>query len=150
MGLPKKLAKDDGQLTLLVIGYFLVAVLLITVVINVSRVFIVRRALHGVADGAAIAAANALDETRIYRGELTDYLPLTQAGAEETVARYVQTAAVGPPRFPGFGYSVATDGTTVSVTAECLVELPIVNLVSEEWATVPLTARASARSPVAR
>ncbi len=144
-----RLRGDEGQLTLLVVGYFLVCVLLITVVINVSRVFVVRRALHGVADGAAVAAAGALDETRIYRGDLGDYLPLTQADAEELVAQYVDAAEVGPPRFPGFGYSVTTDGTVVTVTVECVVQLPVVNVVSEDFAVVPLTATASARSRVA-
>ncbi len=137
-------------MTLLIVGYFLVSVLLITVVINVSRVFIVRRALHGVADGAAIAAAGALDETRIYRGDLGTHLPLTQLQAEDIVDRYVETAAVGPPLFPEFGYSVETDGTVVTVTVRCVVQLPIVNLVAEDFALVPLTAQASAWSVVAR
>ncbi len=140
--------RDDGQLTLLIIGYFLISVLLITVVINVSRVLIVRRALHGVADGAAVAAANAVDESSIYQGKLTEHVPLSASAAAEAVAAYVDAVGIGAPRYPGFGYAVTTDGTVATVTVECVVVLPLVNLVSDEWATVPITATASARSPV--
>ncbi len=44
---------------LLIVRYFLMCVLLVTVVINVSRILIVRGALRGIADGAPIAAADA-------------------------------------------------------------------------------------------
>lgn len=59
---------DDGQLTLLVIGFAAIAALLVVVAIDVSKVFLARRALASAADAAALAAAQAVDKDAVYRG----------------------------------------------------------------------------------
>src|SRR5262245_31069203 len=53
---------ESGQITLLVIGFTLVLAVLIAVVVTASRVFLYQRALSTATDGAAIFAANQLDE----------------------------------------------------------------------------------------
>lgn len=59
---------DDGQLTLLVIGYAFLALVLVIVGVDVSAAFLARRELSSVADAAAIAAAQQVDRTAVYAG----------------------------------------------------------------------------------
>src|SRR4029079_11288369 len=57
---------DDGSLTLLVIGYTLIAAVLSVVGVDVSKVFLAQRALSSAADAAALAGAQAVDRTAVY------------------------------------------------------------------------------------
>ncbi|WP_342451715.1 pilus assembly protein TadG-related protein [Arthrobacter sp. H16F315] len=50
--------RDDGQLMVLIIGYVLLALLLSTVVIAASSVYIEHKKLLSMADGASVAAAD--------------------------------------------------------------------------------------------
>ena len=54
------------MITVMSIGFFLVLALLSVVVINASHAFLERRELDNLADGAALAAADGLDEQRFY------------------------------------------------------------------------------------
>jgi uncharacterized membrane protein len=78
---------DDGSLTVLVIGYTFIAAVLVVVGVDVSKVFLARRALSSVADAAALAAAQAVDRSAIYAGDAGcgGELPIDQAGAEQQV-----------------------------------------------------------------
>jgi uncharacterized membrane protein len=60
--------RDDGQVTLLIIGYLLVAAVLIVIGVDVSAAFLARRALSSVADAAAISAAQQVDRAALYAG----------------------------------------------------------------------------------
>jgi hypothetical protein len=59
---------DDGQITLLVIGYVGIALLLIVAGIDASKVFLAQRALSSAADSAALAAAQGVDTHALYTG----------------------------------------------------------------------------------
>lgn len=141
---------DEGQLLLLVLAYTVIAGLLITVVVNVSKAYLFRRDLLAAADGAALAAANAPDLPRIYTGTGRT-LPLSQARARSAVEQYARDAELRE-RFREFEIArVSTDGITVSVTLSGSVSFPFANAVSRSLADgYEISATASARSPLTR
>ena len=63
--------KDDGQTSLLIVGFFLVAVLLVVVVVDASAAYLRRQELDALADGAALAAADAVGRRRSTPGART-------------------------------------------------------------------------------
>ena len=84
--------RDEGSLTLLVIGYAAILALLVVVGVDVSKVFLAHRALSSVADEAALAAAQSIDRAAVYSGEgggCGDLLPLDSATAAQGVAMTV-------------------------------------------------------------
>jgi len=138
--------EDGGQLMLLVLGYTIIAALLITVVVNISKAYLYRRSLVAAADGAAIAAANVPDLPRVYaEGELPE-LPLGPSRA--VVEQYAVDARL-ERRFDGFEVvDVRTDGQTVTVTLRAQVQMPFLNAISSRYDDgYPVMATAIARSP---
>jgi len=138
--------EDGGQLMLLVLGYTVIAALLITVVVNVSKAYLYRRSLVAAADGAAIAAANVPDLPRVYaEGQLSE-LPLGPSRA--VVEQYAVDARL-EGRFDGFEVvDVTTDGQTVTVTMRAQVRMPFLNAISSRYDDgYPVMATAIARSP---
>jgi hypothetical protein len=142
-------ADDDGQVVLLIIGFTVIAALLITVVVNVSRVFLVQRGLGAAADGAAVSAAGAVDEAAVYTGGIGDGLPLDPGEARGRVADYAAAGGLAD-RFEGFRVDrVEVTGDRATVTFSSVVRLPFQALVPGRYRNgVPVTVTASARSPV--
>lgn len=138
--------EDDGQLLILVLCYTVIAALLITVVVNLSKAYLYRRSLVAAADGAAIAAANVPDLPRVYAGGDGTVLPLAPTRA--VVEQYADDAQLGQ-RFDGFEVvAVSTDGQTVTVTMRAEVKMPFLNLISSRYRDgYPVEATAIARSP---
>ena len=139
---------DDGQLLLLVLAYAVIAALLVTVVVDLSKVYLYRRALVAAADGAALSAANEPDLASIYRGG-NRLLPLSDEGARAAVRRYEADGDLDD-RFDGFRIGeVSTDGTVVRVRFEAVVRLPFANLLVGRWrGGYPVHATARAESPL--
>ena len=139
---------DDGQLLLLILAYAVIAGLLVTVVVNLSKAYLYRRSLVAAVDGAALSAANQPDLDRIYAGA-GDVLPLSETGARSAVSQYVQDADLAR-RFNGFEVvGVRTDGQTVTVTLRAVVQMPFINLLSSDYRSgYPVDATARATSPL--
>ena len=140
---------DDGQLLLLVLVYAVIAALLVTVVVDLSKVYLYRRALVAAADGAALSAANEPDLASVYRRG-NRVLPLSDAGARAAVRQYEMDGDLDD-RFDGFRVDeIATDGTVVRVRFEAVVHLPFVTLLVGRWrGGYPVHATARAESPLA-
>ena len=139
---------DDGQLVLLVLAYAVIAGLLITVVVNLSKAYLYRRALVAAVDGAALSAANQPDLDRLYSGG-GQVLPLSEAGARTAVRQYVRDADLAR-RFDGFQVlDVSTDGGTVTVRLGSVARMPFINVLSSRFSDgYPIEATARARSPL--
>ena len=80
---------DEGQLTLLIIGFVAIAAVLIVVGVDASKVFLAQRALSSAADAAALSASQAVDKDAIYAGTgggCGGLLPLDDAEAARRAA----------------------------------------------------------------
>jgi len=119
--------RDEGSLTLLVIGYTLIAALLIVVAVDVSKVFLAQRALSSAADAAALAGAQAIDRAAIYAGGVgCSDLPVDASSAQEAVADSVRDAVDNlRPAFASLSEpAVDVDTGTVHVQLRGQVSVP--------------------------
>lgn len=143
---------EDGQVGVLVIGYLLVCLLVVTVVLAVSAVHIEHRKLLSVADGAALAAAdNYSIDVGAGGGDTTPPLPALQdPGVEESAAGYLAATGAGA-RFEQLAIDPATgaeDGRTARVVLTAVVRPPLVNFLVP--AGIPIVAQADARAELVR
>lgn len=112
--------REEGQITVMIVGFFIVVALMAVVVVNASAAFLQRQELNNVADGAVLAAADALREESIYRDGIGRDAPLDPQRASEVVGEYLRSTGNDVAR-----WQVSTDGDAVRVHLERLVELPL-------------------------
>jgi hypothetical protein len=134
-----------GQTSLLILGFFLIAVMLVGVVVDASAAYLRRQALDGLADGAALAAANGVQGEQVYTSGLGETAQIDPVAAREYVATYLaQTRAY--QRFDGLAYQVVPAGDSVTVHVSAPLDLPIP---PPGWTTAPwVDGVASAAVPV--
>jgi hypothetical protein len=122
MNRPCRKRDEQGQMTVLIIGFTFVILLMIVVVTDISKVFLVRRDLDATADGAVLAAANGL--AAIYARPATDgNAELDPGQARRLTAEYLDQVAASN-RFEGLDWSADVTGTAVTVQLTSSVELP--------------------------
>lgn len=88
------LRDERGSVMLLGIGLSIAALMIVTLAVNISSVWVARHALDSVADGCALAAAQAVDTGAIYRQGVTHVVPLDQNLARRYVANYLAAGGV--------------------------------------------------------
>jgi uncharacterized membrane protein len=138
-------ARDDGQIMLLMIFFAVIIAALITVVVDVSTVFLAQREMQSTADGAALAATQQPDLEAVYTSSLGPRLPLSRTASVDILDSY----AIDPARIPHecsvSSYQVVggqdaagnersglqADGQTVRVELSCKVPLPFVGFVAD-------------------
>ena len=147
---------------LLVLGYTVVVLLLVTVVAGATSVHLTRHRLMAVADAAALDAADALDVPAFYTSGVAatsvdpqvpvDPVPLSDASVRASVAQYLAVAAP-LQSFPAPALGAGTgspDGVTAQVTLTTTARIPLVSAVLRPWAGgLPVTVTARARAAVA-
>ncbi|MHA7220000.1 pilus assembly protein TadG-related protein [Arthrobacter sp. MDT1-48-3] len=141
---------DDGQIGILVIGYLLISLLVVTVVLAVTAVYIEHKKLLSAADGAALAAADDYSiDVRV--GASTTPLPVLQdSGVEDSADGYLSTTGADA-RFEQLCIDPATgaaDGRTARVVLTAVVRPPIVNFLVP--AGIPIIAQGDARAELTR
>ncbi|MBL7491988.1 hypothetical protein I6A60_10860 [Frankia sp. AgB1.9] len=131
-------ARDGGTILMLTLGFLLVTAMLAVVVTDVSAVFLARRSVAAAADGAALAAAQRVDEEAVYTatGPL-DELPL--ADVMTTVADYQDSA---DPSGSTQLSATLVDADTVEVQGSRVVDLPLIGFLGVGPVTVHATADA--------
>ena len=109
----RRLSDDRGSVTPLVLGFFLIGLLVVAGAVLASDALTRQRDLQSICDGAAVAAANAVDPQAARTEELSDALPL--ADVEQAVDDYL----ADDPFRAGVQIraGLATDGRTV--LADC-------------------------------
>lgn len=124
---------DRGNVSVMTIGFVIVLVMLCAVVVNASDAYLDRQELMNLADGAALAAADGLDESAFYSGRK---VTLDPAEARRLVDDYVSGRGAQV-----VGVDVA--GDEVSVRLERRLDLV---LVPSGWTSgTTVTASASAQ-----
>jgi hypothetical protein len=115
---------ERGQTTLLVVGFAVVAIMMVAVVVDASAAYLRRSGLDSLADGAALAAADGIAASQVYEGRLGEHALIDPALARRYVARYL--AATGAARrYPGLRYDVETAPDRVVVHVASPLDLPI-------------------------
>lgn len=137
-------SEDQGTVLVLTLGLVGVLLLLVAVVVDVSVVVLAKRAVASAADGAALAAAQSLDEQALYAGGLTEQAPLSAPLVAETVRAYAAEAAAGQPDLQLTG--TVDGGQTATVVASRVVALPFAGRLGIDQVTV--TSIATARAPL--
>lgn len=149
---------DAGRITVLVVGYFVVVVLLVSVVGGIAAVQTARQRLVALADAAAVEASQAVDEQAYYRDGLVpaggggvQALPLTGAGVRAAAEQNLTAARAGE-RFPTLVLGPATgspDGATAQVELSAVVAVPMLPAsIGDVVGGVPITVLSRARAPL--
>ena len=107
-----------------------------------SQVFLYRRALHSAADGAALAASDALETGSVYEGG-SDQIRLSWELAEQEIQEYANGA-----EYPkDFGCELSSlNQSRVTVHCSGQAVLPFINAISGGKGAFPVTADASAQT----
>ena len=117
---------EQGQVTLLIIGFAGILLMAIVVVIDASAAYLQRQGLDNLADGAALYGAD-LGSAAIYEQGLSDSRLVQQEAAVEAAARDYLARADAGSRFPGIDVGVRVDplGRSVTVRLEAPLNLPL-------------------------
>lgn len=83
------LRDERGQITVMTIGFFVLLGFLAIVVINSSAAFLQRQELDNLADGAALAAADGLDERAFYQAGADDEVRIDPREARRLALDYL-------------------------------------------------------------
>jgi Putative Flp pilus-assembly TadE/G-like len=148
---PTRAVRDErGSISLFILGLSLIAMLLVAGAVAVTSAHLSRMRLLDVADGAALSAANALDDSAYDRG-VGESVPLSKRSVQERAAAYL----AGRPRpssisqwqlAPGTG---TPDGRTAVVVVVGKAELPMIGpALRELGVSVTITVESRARADV--
>jgi hypothetical protein len=115
---------ERGQTALLIVGFAVVAIMMVAVVVDASAAYLRRNGLDSVADGAALSAADGIQGRQVYEGGLGERARIDPAVARGYVADYLR--AVGAARrYPGLSYDVDATADRVVVSVSAPLDLPI-------------------------
>ena len=139
---------QQGTVLVLLLGFAVLAVLLVAVVTDASALYLTRRSLAGAADGAALAAVQQLDREALYTGPPGEEIPLDPQAVLDAVRTYVATADL-EDRFDDFEVvGVQTGDGSVTVTLQATRRLPFLGHLSGGTGEgVVIEATATARAP---
>ncbi len=115
---------DRGTASLMIVGFAVVAIMMVGVVVDASAAYLRRSGLDSLADGAALAAADGIQGRQVYEGGLGERARIDPEVARVYVAAYLRDTGAAR-RYPGLSYDVdaGTDRVVVHVAAP--LDLPI-------------------------
>lgn len=115
---------EGGQAALLLVGFFVVALLLVGVVVDASAAYLRRQGLDNLADGAALAGSDGVEGREVYEGGLGERARIDPAVARQQVAAYLRSTRAAA-RYPGLRWAVTADAERVVVRLAAPLDLPI-------------------------
>ncbi len=141
---------ESGELMVMIIGYVLLAVLLVTVVAAVSSVQIGHKKLLSAADGAAVAAADSFTLGGVAGTAGPPVTTLSDGGVQAAAVSYLRRNSghlnlTSPAVDAGTG---TDDGRSAKVTLTAVVHPLFINFLVPDG--IAITATSTARSHLAR
>ncbi len=130
---------EAGQTAVLIVGFFLVAALLVGVTVDASAAYLRRGGLDSLADAAALAAADAVQGRQVYEGGLGQRAEIDPAVARALVADYVR-ATGATSTYPGLRWEVDATTERIVVRMAAPLRLPIPVPGVDRQATISATA----------
>lgn len=116
---------EAGQTTIMIVGFAVVLMMTIVVVVDASAAYLQRQGLDNVADGAALAGADAgANGEEVYVGGLDERLDVFAASAEQGVADYLRGTGAFR-RYPGLTHRVRVDRAANEVVVEVVAPLDL-------------------------
>ncbi|MCC3296799.1 pilus assembly protein TadG-related protein [Arthrobacter caoxuetaonis] len=143
---------ESGQVGVLIIGYVLLALLVITVVAGASSVYLGHKKLLSAADGAALAAADTFSLSQVQGTEpgTAPAAQLESGAVTAAVQQYLADSRAGE-RITALQISPETgtpDARTARVVLLGAVHPPIVNFLVPDG--IPIRAESDARARLTR
>ncbi len=119
------MSRDErGQATVLIVGFAVVAVMLVAVVVDASAAYLRQAELSTLADGAALAAADGVRGAQVYEGGLDGRARIDPLLARRRAAAYLRSSGAFR-RFPGLRYRVEASPDRVVVRVRTALDLPL-------------------------
>jgi hypothetical protein len=144
-------AVDDGQIMIMLLGYVVIALMLVIVAVDSTAVHLARTQLLDAADAAALDAADAADSSTVYGSGIHADVPLTTATVRSAASGYLSTYTP-PARVQDLRLDDVTgtpDGRTAVVQLSANVRLPVLGPVVNAWSGgITVTVRSQARADV--
>ncbi|MDQ0868794.1 hypothetical protein QFZ70_001267 [Arthrobacter sp. V1I9] len=138
---------DNGQMMVMVLGYVVVALLVTTVVIGISSVYLEHKRLLSLADGASLAAAGSYTLGEVETQGGSPSAVLSPARVRNVAADFVSRTPASQ-RFDGLAVAGATgspDGSTAVVVLTAAVHPPVVNFLVPDGIRIEATSTARSR-----
>jgi hypothetical protein len=115
---------ERGQTSLLIIGFAIVAIMMLAVAVDASAAYLRRSGLDSLADGAVLAAADGIEGSQVYEGGLGRRADIDPEAARRNVADYLRATGAAR-RYPGLTCSVEVGTDRVVVRLASPLDLPI-------------------------
>ena len=115
---------ERGQVSLLIVGFTIVAIMVVAVAVDASAAYLRRAGLDSLADGAALAATDGIAGRQVYEGGLGERAEIDPELARGLVEDYLRAAGAAR-RYPGFGFAVEAGAGRVVVRVAAPLDLPI-------------------------
>jgi hypothetical protein len=118
------LRDERGQMSVMIIGFALVVIAAIAAITDASSAYLQHSGLDTVADGAALAGADALNEPLVYEQGLGETPGLDPELARERVGDYLRDTGAFE-RFPGLRWEPQISDNRVIVWVTAPLDLPL-------------------------
>ncbi|SDT41518.1 Putative Flp pilus-assembly TadE/G-like [Pseudarthrobacter equi] len=138
---------EDGQITVMIVGYVALALLVATVVMGISSVYLEHKRLLSLADGASLAAADSYTLGEVASQGGSPSAVLNPARVRSVAADFVARSPASA-RFDALAVAGATgtpDGSTAVVVLTAAVHPPVVNFLVPDGILIEATSTARSR-----
>ncbi len=121
----RDLRRDEwGQTAVMIVGFFMIALLMVAVAVDASAAYLRRQGLDSLADAAALAAVDGIQGRQVYEGGLGERALIDPVVAREYVAEYLRATGAAST-YPELQWRVDATPERVMVQISAPLDLPI-------------------------